>query len=157
MIPASLRACPPSGDGAPPAAREKRVRLGRRELPCLTGMDATEDDASRSLCSRPQVLTSSPEGGLNSAAMRRAALLTAGAHKANVSPAGLGAVAYAKAAVAHARRAKPGTAIPLGVSVQGAAVRTLVDSLAKRFDRDPIDSKVLLRDLKPFVTEGESG
>ena len=91
------------------------------------------------------------------ASFRSPLVLTVGAHKATVSPAGLGAVAYAKAAVAHARSAKPGTAVPLGISVRGAPVRTLVDSLARRFDHDPIDSKVLLRDLKPFVTEGEPG
>jgi lipoprotein-anchoring transpeptidase ErfK/SrfK len=91
------------------------------------------------------------------AAFRSPLVLTVGAHKANVSPAELGAVAYAKAAVAHARSAKQGTAVPLGVSVRGAAVRTLVDSLAQRVDREPIDSKVLLRDLKPFITKGEPG
>jgi lipoprotein-anchoring transpeptidase ErfK/SrfK len=91
------------------------------------------------------------------ASFRSPLVLTIGAHKATVSPADLGAVAYAKAAVAHARSAKPGTAVPLGVSVHGAAVRRLVDSLAKRFDLEPVDAKVLLRDLKPFVTEGAPG
>jgi lipoprotein-anchoring transpeptidase ErfK/SrfK len=91
------------------------------------------------------------------ASFRSPLVLTIGAHKATVSPTGLGAVAYAKAAVAHARSAKPGTAVPLGVSVHGATVRHLVDSLAKRFDREPVDAKVLLRDLKPFITEGEPG
>jgi L,D-transpeptidase ErfK/SrfK len=36
-------------------------------------------------------------------------------------------------------------------------VRTLIASLAKRFDRDPIDSKLFLRELKPFITKGEPG
>jgi lipoprotein-anchoring transpeptidase ErfK/SrfK len=91
------------------------------------------------------------------ASFRSPLVLTIGAHKATVSPAGLGAVAYAKAAVAHARGAKPGTAVPLGVSVHGSAVRTLVDSLGKRFDREPVDAKILLRDLQPFITEGAPG
>jgi lipoprotein-anchoring transpeptidase ErfK/SrfK len=91
------------------------------------------------------------------AAFRSPLVLTLGARKVEVSPISLGAVAYAKAAVAHARSAKPGTDITLGVSVPGARVRALVDSLAKGFDRDPIDSKLLLRDLKPFVTKGEPG
>jgi len=91
------------------------------------------------------------------AAFRAPLVLTVGAHRATVSPDSLGAVAYTKAAVAHARSAKPGTDVPLGVSVQGATVRRLVASLAKRFDRAPIDAKLLLRNLKPFITEGEPG
>ena len=74
-----------------------------------------------------------------------------------MSPSKLGAVAYAKNAVAHARSAKPGTKIPLGVNVDGGAVRELVASLGKSFDREPIDSKLLLRDLEPYITEGRAG
>jgi lipoprotein-anchoring transpeptidase ErfK/SrfK len=91
------------------------------------------------------------------AAFRSPLVLTLGAHRVTVSPASLGAVAYAKAAVAHARSAKPGTAVPLGVSVRGHAVRTLAASLARRYSREPVDSKVLLRNLKPFITEGAPG
>src|SRR5262249_10077266 len=77
------------------------------------------------------------------AAFRSALVLTVGAHKEFVSPTELGAVAYAKAAVARARSARPGTAIALGVSVRGSAVRKVVDYLAQRFNHDPVDSKVL--------------
>src|SRR5262249_11957477 len=91
------------------------------------------------------------------AAFRSALVLTVGAHKEFVSPTELGAVAYAKAAVARARSAEPGTAIAVGVSVRGAAVRKVVDYLAQRFNHDPVDSKVLLRALRPFVTEGQPG
>ncbi len=84
-------------------------------------------------------------------------MLTVGAHRATLSPARLGAVAYAKAAVAHARSARSSTAVPLGVSVRGAPVRKAVDSLARRFDLAPVDSKLLLRDLKPLVTKGAPG
>jgi lipoprotein-anchoring transpeptidase ErfK/SrfK len=91
------------------------------------------------------------------AAFRSPLVLTLGAHRVTVSPSSLGAVAYAKLAVAHARSARPGTAVPLGVSVRGAAVRRLVESLGKQFDHDPVDSKALLRDLKPFITDGAPG
>ena len=91
------------------------------------------------------------------AAFNSQLVLTIGAHKAIARPGRLGAIAYAKNAVAHARSAKPGTAVPLGVHVDGAAVRRLVDSLAKRFALAPVDSKLLLRNLQPFVTEGEPG
>jgi lipoprotein-anchoring transpeptidase ErfK/SrfK len=91
------------------------------------------------------------------ASFRSPLVLTLGAHKATVTPASLGAVAYAKSAVARARTARPGTAVPLGVSVHGAAVRALVSSLTKRYGRDPVDSKLLLRNLKPFLTKGAPG
>ncbi len=83
--------------------------------------------------------------------------LTLGDHKVAVRPAALGAVAYAKTAVARARSAKAGTAVQLGVRVDGRAVRRLVESLGKRFDRDPVDSTLLLRNLRPFVTKGLPG
>ena len=91
------------------------------------------------------------------AAFRAPLVLQAGAHREMVNPANLGAIAYAKAAVAHARSASAGAAIPLGVSIHGRAVRELVDSLAKRYERLPIDAKLLLRNLQPYVTEGQPG
>ena len=104
-------------------------------------------------------------GGLSAAAafaVVRAAfssqlVLTLGAHKVTVRPTSLGAVAYAKTAVARASSAKPGTAVQLGVRVDGAAVRRLVESLGRRFDRDPIDSKLVLRSLHPVITRGLPG
>jgi lipoprotein-anchoring transpeptidase ErfK/SrfK len=91
------------------------------------------------------------------ASFRAPLLLTAGAHRVTVSVRSLGAVAYSKAAVARARSAKPGTAIRLGVSVRGRAIRALVAKLGKRYDRDPVDSKLFLRNLEPYITPGESG
>jgi lipoprotein-anchoring transpeptidase ErfK/SrfK len=91
------------------------------------------------------------------ASFRSPLVLKLGAHRATVPVTRIGAVAYAKNAVAHARSAKPGTSVPLGVSVRGGAVRKLVDSLRQHYKRDPIDSKLLLRNLKPFITQGEPG
>jgi lipoprotein-anchoring transpeptidase ErfK/SrfK len=84
-------------------------------------------------------------------------VVTIGAHKVEVPPARLGAVAYAKNAVSRARFAPPGTAIALSVNIDGSRVRRLVAALGQRFDRDSVDSKLLLRDLKPYVTEGAPG
>jgi lipoprotein-anchoring transpeptidase ErfK/SrfK len=84
-------------------------------------------------------------------------VVTIGAQKVEASPARLGAVAYAKNAVSRARFAPPGTAIPLGVNIDGSRVRRLVAALGKRFDRDSVDSKLLLRNLKPYITEGAPG
>ena len=91
------------------------------------------------------------------AAFRAPLVLQAGGHRALVSPTELGAVAYAKPAVAHARSAPAGAAVPLGVNVHGAAVRRLVAELAKRYDREPIEPKLFLRRLQPYITKGESG
>ena len=91
------------------------------------------------------------------AAFQAPLVLHAGSHRAMVNPANLGAIAYAKAAVAHARSAPAGAAVPLGVSIRGRAVRQLVESLATKYGREPIDSKLLLRHLKPYITEGEPG
>ena len=91
------------------------------------------------------------------AAFRAPLVLQAGGHRAMVSPLKLGAVAYAKTAVAHARSVPPGAAVRLGVSVHGAAVRKLVAALAKKYTRDPVDSKLFLRQLKPYITKGQPG
>ncbi len=91
------------------------------------------------------------------ASFRSPLVVSVGGHHVTVPVGSLGAVAYAKAAVARARNARPGTAVTLGVRVRGAAVRALVRSLGKRFDRDPVDSKLLLRDLEPYITEGAPG
>ena len=91
------------------------------------------------------------------AAFNSPLVLTLGAHKIDVSPAKLGAVAYAKNAVSRARFAPPGTAIPLGVNIDGSRVRRLVTSLGNRYNRDPVDAKLLLRNLVPFISEGASG
>jgi len=91
------------------------------------------------------------------AAFNSPLVLTIGAHKIEVSPTKLGAVAYAKNAVSRARFAPSGTAIPLGVNIDGARVRRLVTSLGKRFNRDPVDSKLLLRELEPYITDGAPG
>jgi lipoprotein-anchoring transpeptidase ErfK/SrfK len=91
------------------------------------------------------------------ASFRSPLVLKLGANRVTVPVASLGAVAYAKTAVSHARSARPGTSVPLGISVRGGAVRRLVDSLTKRYTRDAIDARVLLRDLKPFITKAEPG
>jgi len=91
------------------------------------------------------------------AAFGQPLVLTVGAHRLETTPSRLGAVAYAKNAVSRARAAAPGTAIPLGVSIDGSRVRRLVAALGRRFNRDPVDSKLLLRDLQPFITPGAAG
>jgi len=73
------------------------------------------------------------------------------------SPAQLGALAYVEGAVARARRAAPGTRVPLKVRVRGERVRTYVAALAERFERSAADSRLSLRGVRPYVTESRDG
>jgi lipoprotein-anchoring transpeptidase ErfK/SrfK len=73
------------------------------------------------------------------------------------SPAQLGTIAYVKQAVNHARRAAPGSQVPLVVRVRGERVRAYVAHLAERFDREPVDSQLFLRGRAPFITKGTPG
>jgi lipoprotein-anchoring transpeptidase ErfK/SrfK len=73
------------------------------------------------------------------------------------SAAELGATAYVKGAVARARLAEPGGAVELVVTVKGETVRAYVSRLARRFDRTPVDSRLSLRHLQPFVTKDVPG
>jgi lipoprotein-anchoring transpeptidase ErfK/SrfK len=91
------------------------------------------------------------------AAFEAPLVLGVGAHRIELAPVKLGAVAYAKNAVSRARVAAPGTAIPLGVNIDGSRVRRMVAALAKRYDRAAVDAKLLLRDLHPYITAGAPG
>lgn len=73
------------------------------------------------------------------------------------TPAALGATAYVAPAIARARTAAAGTRVALFVRVRGASVRGYVARLARRFDRKPLDSRLSLRKLAPFVTEERPG
>ncbi len=73
------------------------------------------------------------------------------------TPDQLGAVAYIEAAVNRARTAPPGSAIELVVRVRGAKLRAYVAGLAKRFDRPAVDAKLVLRKVRPFLTQERVG
>ena len=73
------------------------------------------------------------------------------------SPTLLGARAYIPPAVGRALVALPNTDVPLTVRVAGAKVRDYVAKLAKRFDREPVDARVVLRQVRPFVTMERPG
>jgi lipoprotein-anchoring transpeptidase ErfK/SrfK len=69
----------------------------------------------------------------------------------------LGASAYVGEAIRRARTAAPGANVPLKVSAPQTRLERYVGTLAKRFDRQPVDSKLRLRDSKPFVTKDVPG
>jgi lipoprotein-anchoring transpeptidase ErfK/SrfK len=84
-------------------------------------------------------------------------VLTAAGKTLQPAPTSLGAVAYVQNAVARARTAPPGSAVPLTVRVDGRKVRAYVAKVAKRLDRAPQDSRVVLRRLAPFVSKDVPG
>ena len=84
-------------------------------------------------------------------------VLTAAGKTLQPAPASLGAIAYVQNAVARARTAPPGAAVPLTVRVDGGKVRAYVARVAKRLDRAPQDSRVVLRRLVPFVSKDVPG
>jgi len=107
----------------------------------------------------------SPVGGLSAAAadvqLRRAfsrpLKLRLPLRTITVTPQELGAAAYVGDAVKRARAVRPGTRVPLSVKVGRARVERFVSSLARKVDLEPVDSRLSLRGLKPFVTKGAPG
>jgi lipoprotein-anchoring transpeptidase ErfK/SrfK len=69
----------------------------------------------------------------------------------------LGASADVDAAVAKALTAQPGTALPLPVTVDAAATAAFVAQLAQRFDRPAVDSRLILRHLRPLISVAKKG
>ncbi len=91
------------------------------------------------------------------AAFARRLVLVVERRRFRVSPRRLGTVAYVRTAVARALLAPPGARVRLKVAVRGRKTRSYVTSLARRVDRAPVDSVVLLRHLRPFLTEARPG
>jgi lipoprotein-anchoring transpeptidase ErfK/SrfK len=78
-------------------------------------------------------------------------------HRIQVTPGQLGARAYVKDAVAAALNAAPDTSLKLRVKVNRPKSEAYVRSLAKRYDRAPVDAKLSLRHLKPYATHQKRG
>jgi hypothetical protein len=74
-------------------------------------------------------------------------------HRLAPQPAQLGAVARIGEAVARAGSALPGTQLPLAVSVNRARVRAYIGRVAKRFDVEPVDAQLFLRNLRPWIAK----
>ena len=74
-----------------------------------------------------------------------------------VTPKQLGAAAYVGTAVKRARTTRPGGNVPLAVRVPTGPAERYVARLAKRFDREVVDARLVLRGSKPFVTKEKTG
>ena len=74
-----------------------------------------------------------------------------------VTPKQLGAAAYVGNAIKRARITRPGGNVPLAVRAPLPRAQRYVEQLAERFDRPRIDSELMLRNGKPFVTRERVG
>jgi len=74
-----------------------------------------------------------------------------------VTPDVLGATAAVDRAVERALAAQPNQPIPLGVAVVSGTVADFVAKLAQRFDRAPADSRLALRNLRPWLSKERAG
>jgi len=83
----------------------------------------------------------------------RPVVLRLGKVTLRVTPRQLGASAYVGDAVKRARLAAPGANVPLTVAAPLPRIDRYVRGLAKRFDRAAVDSRLLLRSRRPFVTK----
>ena len=70
-----------------------------------------------------------------------------------VSPSLLGVSVPVESAVAKALTVQPGTTLALRASVNKLLIRSFIANIAKRFDRKPVSSRLLLRNSKPLVTK----
>jgi lipoprotein-anchoring transpeptidase ErfK/SrfK len=91
------------------------------------------------------------------AAFHAPVVLRVGIHRFVVPPKQLGAVAYVQGAVSRAIHSRPGADVRLTVVVHAPVLRAYLASLAKRFDRAPVNSVLTLRSLAPHLTKGSAG
>jgi len=83
--------------------------------------------------------------------------LQLGTTRVLVTPDVLGATPVIDKAIEKALVATPYSTIPLGVSVAGGGIADFVAKLAQRFDRAPVDSKLFLRHLRPWLSKELAG
>ena len=78
-------------------------------------------------------------------------------HRLAVDPARIGAMAAVRAAVSRALTVPADTALKLRVILSRKGTQRYLDAVAKRFDREPVDSQLVLRNLRPVVTKEQTG
>ena len=104
-------------------------------------------------------------GGLSSdaatqavtAAFNQPVTLRFGTTRIAVAPSLLGLSVSADTAVAKALTVAPNTQLTLRGTVDSSLVRAFVAKISARFARKPVSSKLVLRNMKPFVTPGVIG
>ena len=83
-------------------------------------------------------------------------VLTYGTFMFEATPENLAAPSVLRA-VQQALVAQPNTTVPLTVTVRKLAVRSFVAEVANRFARKPIDARLFLRKLKPWIAPEKNG
>src|SRR5689334_19872313 len=78
-------------------------------------------------------------------------------HRLAVEPARIGAMAAVRAAVSRALAAPANSELKLRVILSRKGTQRYLDTVAKRFDREPVDSQLVLRNLRPVTTKEQSG
>ena len=74
-----------------------------------------------------------------------------------VRPEELGARALVRDAVNRALHAAPRTALKLRVKLNRPRSEAYVGDVARRFDRKPVDARLLLRNLRPWISKQKPG
>jgi lipoprotein-anchoring transpeptidase ErfK/SrfK len=87
----------------------------------------------------------------------RPLVLVAPNSRLTVAPARLGAMAAVRAAVVRALTAPANSQLKLRVILNRKRTSSYLARVAKRFDRKPVDSQLLLRGLRPWVTAPQTG
>jgi lipoprotein-anchoring transpeptidase ErfK/SrfK len=83
--------------------------------------------------------------------------LQLGTTRVLVTPDVLGATPVIDKAIERALAAEPNAAVPLGVSIVPGTPAAFVATLAKRYDRPAVDSKLSLRNLRPWLSKERAG
>ncbi len=78
-------------------------------------------------------------------------------HRLAIEPARIGAMAYVRASVTRALTVPAGTALKLRVILSRKGTQRYLDAVGKRFDREAVDSELLLRNLRPVITKEQAG
>jgi lipoprotein-anchoring transpeptidase ErfK/SrfK len=91
------------------------------------------------------------------ASFARPLTLTVPRHRLAVAPARIGAMAYVRAAVSRALTVPADTALKLRVILNRKGTQRYLDTVARRFDREAVDSQLLLRNLRPVITKEQAG
>ncbi len=87
----------------------------------------------------------------------RPVVLRVGRNAVSVSPAAFGVKIWADTAVAKALTVSPDTSLGLRAGVDRTRVAAYVARLARRLNRAPSPSRLLLRNFRPLVTPSQTG
>jgi lipoprotein-anchoring transpeptidase ErfK/SrfK len=169
---------PAPGPAAPGTTGTTATTTGATATTGTTGTTATTATTTAPTTTAPTTTTTGPRviaarvtiGGIVVGGMTRdvaAAVVRTGfrsrlflvyrRYTLSPSPHDLGATARVDAAVARALVARPGTRVALPVTIRLGRTRAYLSTVAKRFDRAPVDSRLILRRMRPWISPHRPG